>query len=177
MDEYRQRESLSFEKASRRKKRSKYLSWSLDNPALIFGSVLLVFAVLILWMGSYIGSESGDIQESDVGTIALHDYKAPFDFTYDPVDKEATERIRSQRVGEVLPVYTWDSHYHDRIVANVNDALDSMRDRYVKFREQEMGKMLLIRIPEWKSWMLFLPLSMKILKMIRIMKPFRRRAP
>ena len=144
MDEYRQRESLNFEKVSRRKKRSKYLSWSLNNPIIVYGAILLMFATIILWMGSYLGSEGGIIQQGDVGTIALHDYKAPFDFTYDPVDKEATERIRSQRVGEVLPVYTWDSTYHDRVVSNVNDAFDTMRDRFTKFRNQEMGK----RIPK-----------------------------
>ena len=144
MDEYRQRESLSFEKVSRRKKRSRFLSWSLDNPVIILTSILSMVLLLILWMGSYLGSEGGIIQQTDVGTIALHDYKAPFDFTYDPVDKEATERIRSQRVGEVLPIYTWESTYHDRVVANVNDAFDNMREKFIKFREQEMGK----RIPK-----------------------------
>ena len=33
----------------------------------------------------------------------------------------------------VLPVYTWDSTYHDRIVANVNDAFEVAATKAIQF--------------------------------------------
>ncbi len=144
MDEYRQRESLNFEKTASRKKKSRFLTFSLDNTILVIGYVAVVVLVLVLWMGSHLGSEGGVIQKSDVGSIALHDYKAPRDFVYDRVDREATDRIRAQRVAEVLPIYTWNNDYYTQTVENVNAAFDMMRDRFVKYREREMAK----RIPK-----------------------------
>ena len=79
MDEYRQRDSLSFEKVTRKKQRSRYLMWSLDNPLLIAGYIALVAFCVIWVVGSNVESESSVMERSDVGTIAAFDYKAPRD--------------------------------------------------------------------------------------------------
>ena len=136
MDEYRQRDSLSFEKVTRKKQRSRYLMWSLDNPLLIAGYIALVAFCVIWVVGSNVESESSVMERSDVGTIAAFDYKAPRDFTFDRVDREATDRIRAQRVSEVLPIFQWDRTYHDATLARIRNAFEVMR----RGIEEERGK-------------------------------------
>ncbi|MCL2326344.1 MAG: hypothetical protein FWC40_07630, partial [Proteobacteria bacterium] len=144
MDEYRQRESLSFDKVSRQKRRSRYLKWSFDNPLLVGGFVIVVFLCLVMVMGTSMGPRSGIIQRSDIGSIALYDFKAPRDFVYERVDRDATERVRAQRMADVLPIFRWESAYRDSVIAGVTRGFESMRERLMRHREAEMFK----RIPK-----------------------------
>ena len=144
MDEYRQRESLSFEKVSRRKKHSRYFTWSLENPVLIVIFVSWVGVFLVFWMGTHLGAENSVISIDDIDTVAKHDYKAPRDFTYDRVDEEATARVREQRAAEVYPIYTWNNSYYEKTLSDINSAFEFMRDTFTKYRDEEMLK----RIPK-----------------------------
>lgn len=126
MEEYRQRESLSFEKVSKKKKRSRYLKLSLENPLLSAFLVALCILVIVWCIGLDTGTQTGIISKADIGTIATHDYKAPRDFTFDRVDYEATERVRKQRVAEVLPIFRWDRTYLDSTLSHVRSAFEYM---------------------------------------------------
>ncbi|MBO4351592.1 MAG: HDIG domain-containing protein [Proteobacteria bacterium] len=128
MDEHRQRESLSFEKISRKKPRSKYLTWSLNNPLLVGAYIALVIVCSVLVIGGNVGSQPGTIDKADIGTIAAHDYKAPRDFTFKSVDRAATEKIRQERVSSVLPIYRWNTGYHEAVLARIHKAFEQMRD-------------------------------------------------
>ena len=128
MDEHRQRESLSFEKASKKKQRSRYLAWSIDNPLLVITSIVLMMLAVIFIVGSNFESRSSQIEKTEIGTIASHDYKAPRDFTFDRIDQEATEKIREQRVAEVLPIFKWDSNYQDATLSKFRSAFEFMRN-------------------------------------------------
>ena len=127
MDDHRQRESLSFDKVARKKPRSRYLQWNLDNPLLVSGFVFLVLLCIVGIIGANIGSQAGVIVRADIGTIAEHDYKAPRDFTFDRVDREATEKNREQRMASVLPIYNWDTAYRDSVMARIRAAFATMR--------------------------------------------------
>ncbi|GEM_PF-41869 len=128
MDEHRQRESLSFEKISKKKPRSKYLTWSLNNPLLVGAYIALVIVCSVLVIGGNVGSQPGTIDKADIGTIAAHDYKSPRDFTFKSVDRAATEKIRQERVSAVLPIYRWDTGYHDTVLARIHKAFEQMRE-------------------------------------------------
>ena len=128
MDEYRQRDSLSFDKVPRKKKQSRFLTFGLENPLISIGFIGLVVLAVILCVGSTGESESGGMSRADIGTIATHDYKASRDFTFDRVDQEATDRIRDQRVSEVLPIYRWDRAYRDTLLAKVHLVFLNMRN-------------------------------------------------
>ncbi len=144
MDEYRQKESLSFDKNKRRRKKSHYTSWSIENPVLIICFVILMAVGLVVWMGSHLGMESSIIQKSAIGSIALHDYKAPRDFVDERIDTKTTESIRAQRVAEVLPIYSWNNIFYEQETAKLNAAFDSIRENFVKYRDNEVQK----RIPK-----------------------------
>lgn len=128
MDEYRQRESLSFDKVTRKKRRSRYLTFGLDNPLISIGIIGLVVAAVIWCVGKSGENESGAMSRDDIGTIATHDYKASRDFTFDRVDREATDRIREQRVAEVLPIYRWDRDYHNALSSKIQLVFANMRN-------------------------------------------------
>ena len=142
MDDHRQRESLSFEKVVKKKKRSKYRSWSLDNPLLVGSYIALIAFCVVMVIGGNIGSHDTDIERADIGTIAVHDYKASRDFTFDRVDKEATDKIREQRVSEVLPIFRWDKNYHDQTLNRMRNAFELMQNGLA----QETEKLLAQRI-------------------------------
>lgn len=128
MDDYRQRESLSFEKVSRKKKRSRYLTFGFENPLIVAVFIGLILFFVMLCVGSNIDTESGQISRSDIGTIATHDYKATRDFTFDRVDQEATDRVREQRVAEVLPIFRWDRTYRESVLGRLHLVFLNMRN-------------------------------------------------
>lgn len=128
MDLNRQRESLSFEKVSRKKQPSRYLTWSLKNPLLIIGFVAIVMVAILWILGSNFGANSIGMSRADIGTIAAYDYKASRDFTFDRVDTEATERIRQQRMADVLPIFKWDNNYQEQTVNRFKNAFELMRN-------------------------------------------------
>lgn len=127
MDEPRQRETLSFAKVAKRKPRSRFLKWNLDNPLIVWGFIVMAMACIVVILGANIGADSGVIDRADIGTIAAHEYKAPRDFTFDRVDTEATEKKREERVAAVLPIYNWDNSYHDTVVSRIRSAFAMMR--------------------------------------------------
>ncbi|MBR4986937.1 MAG: HDIG domain-containing protein [Proteobacteria bacterium] len=128
MDEHRQRESLSFEKVSKKKQKSRYLAWSLDNPVLLITCITLMMLAVIFIVGSNLENRSTQIEWAEIGSIASHDYKAPRDFTFDRIDQEATDKIREQRVSEVLPIFKWDNAYQEMTLGKFRDAFEYMRD-------------------------------------------------
>ena len=134
MDEHRQRESLSFEKVSKKKNKSRYASWSLDNPLLIITSTALMMLAVVFIVGSSFESQNAQIERTEIGTIASHDYKAPRDFTFNRIDYEATEKIREQRVAEVLPIFKWDSAYQETTLGKFRSAFDFMRSGLISER-------------------------------------------
>ena len=67
MDEYRQRDSLSFDKVPRKKKQSRFLTFGLENPLISIGFIGLVVLAVILCVGSTGESESGGMSRADIG--------------------------------------------------------------------------------------------------------------
>lgn len=143
MDEYRQRDSLSFDKVPRKKRRSRFLTFDLENPLISVGFIGLVVLAVILCVGSTSESDSGGMSRSDIGTIATHDYKASRDFTFDRVDQEATDRIRDQRISEVLPIYRWDRAYRETLLAKVHLIFLNMRNGL----QEEADRLSMARVP------------------------------
>ncbi len=160
MDDHRQKESLSFEKVSKKLKRSRYLTWSTDNPLLVGGFVSIVLISIILIIGSNFDTHTGIIEKTDIGTIAEHDYKAPRDFTFDSVDREATERSREQRVSKVLPIYRWEKSYRDSALAHIRNAFEKMRqglsdeNNHIQTLRisNDSDKLMAQGSPEWQHW-------------------------
>ena len=143
MDEHRQRDSLTFDKISKKKKRSRFLQWQIDNPILVGGFIAIVMVCIVLITGSNLGTDVGIIHKSDIGTIAAFDYKAPRDFTFKRIDREATDKIREQRVAEVLPIYKWDRAYRDTTIEHIRSAFELMRNGMA----QESARLSKTRVP------------------------------
>lgn len=148
----KRRESLSFELSAEKRKRSKYLQCSPDNPVLWVAGVVLVYVLLVGIVGFNLGTNESSITQRDLGSIALQDYKAPYDFDYNRIDWDATERERRERESEVLPVFRWDANARAISIEKVVLAFEMMRERLSQQREKEILNRLpaLIKMPQSK---------------------------